>query len=322
MKKVDVKRNLELSPLAFGCEQLGGTDWGEVNFALARESVRCALDHGVSVFDTADVYGLGRSEKELAKALGGDRHRVTIVTKGGIRWGKTDTTGRAKTFHDASPGYLMTAIEASLKRLCLDTIPVYLVHWPDPLTPVEETLELLAQARIEGKICSYGLSNFNFDLVRPLVSNYDISYLEGSYSLLDRLPVEKNYEEARHLGLKTLTYGPLAQGLLTGKYTDKSIFEVSDRRHRLPQFASERWVRNIKLLRTIGTIAQRHGKTLAQTAIRWVLDSGVASSVIVGAKNPFQVESNIGALGWSLQPEEWEELVQVADGDILNSIED
>jgi aryl-alcohol dehydrogenase-like predicted oxidoreductase len=304
MTSYDVYKDGELSPVAIGCEQLGGVDWGSVDLPLARESIRCALDNGVTVFDTADVYGLGRSEEELAKVLGDDRHRVTIVTKGGVRWGQTDTAGRANTFRDASPKYLMTALEGSLKRLQLETIPVYLVHWPDSLTPVEETLEFLERARIAGKIRSYGLSNFDFGLVRDIVTTYNISYLEGPYSLLDRFPLENNYREACRLGLKTLTYGPLAQGVLTGKYSENSKFAKSDRRHRLSHFMPSAWPRNNNVIKVLRKIADELGRTPAQVALRWVIESKVSGSVIVGAKTPQQVRGNIDVLGWALSEEQ------------------
>jgi len=139
-----------LSPMAMGCELLGGADWGSVDLPGARDAIRCALEAGITVFDTADAYGLGRSEVELSSVLGGERHDVTIVTKGGLRWTDNPSGGRAKILRDSSCAYLSSAIDASLRRLRLDVIPIYLVHWPDLKTPLAETIACLEDARSVG----------------------------------------------------------------------------------------------------------------------------------------------------------------------------
>jgi aryl-alcohol dehydrogenase-like predicted oxidoreductase len=283
-----------------GCEPLGGDDWGSADVQRGRDAVRCALDSGITVFDTADVYGLGRGEEELSRALGDDRHRVTIITKGGVRWSERGADGRAPTRKDASAAYLSSAIDASLQRLRLDTIPLYLVHWPDPATPLAETIDCLERARDMGKIAQYGLSNFTFDAVRDAAAAYDVSAFEGELSLLSTEPRLAEFAAARALGLATLIYGVLAQGLLTGKYSPATVFDRSDRRHRLEHFSSEGYARNRDVLTTLADVARETGRSVAQVAIRWVLDAGVADSVIVGARSPDQVLQNVGALSSAL----------------------
>jgi len=300
------------SQIAMGCEPLGGTDWGYIDFPLARSAVQCALDMGVTVFDIADVYGLGRGEEELSIALGGRRHEAFIITKFGVRWQIDKAGGRARTFRDASPAYLKIALENSLRRLRIDAIPLYLVHWPDPNIRINETLAMLEDVRREGKILNYGLSNFDADVITEAAAQFSISAVEGSYNLIERKRSESMFRVAGQYGIARFAYGPLAQGLLTGKYDKQTKFGLNDRRKRLPQFAGERWDNNSTILNMLSEIACRYQKTPAQTAIRWALDSGYVDAAIVGANSPSQIESNVGALNWKLSPQDFEALNAVS----------
>ena len=294
--------------IALGCEALGGTDWGNVDLDVARDAVRCALQLGVTTFDTADVYGLGRSETELSCALGDDRHRVTIVTKGGLRWSSDGTSGRAAIVRDSSASYLSSAIENSLRRLRIDAIPLYLVHWPDDRTPIDETLDCLERAREAGKIRAYGLSNFGASIVSDLSRSYPVRAVEGPLSLIDRESLLDDYKTMRRAGLLVLTYGPLAQGLLSGKYSAGSVFAETDRRGRLSHFLPASWERNERILQTLRQVSREAGRTFAQVAIRWVLQSGASSVVIVGARSPVQVTENVASLDWSLGDQQFQRL--------------
>ena len=285
--------------LALGCEALGGTDWGQFDTKEARDAVRCALDVGISVFDTADVYGLGRGEEELSRALGSDRHEVTLVTKGGLRWGRGQTGARASTWRDSSRAHLSSAIEASLRRLRIDTIPLYLVHWPDRGVPLVETLECLEEARSAGKIQNYGLSNFSLSEVRDAARHVSPSAVEGPLSLLSTDDQLREMLAQRELGLDTLAYGALAQGLLTRKYGKDFVFDASDRRLRLGHFSPDAFERNAPLFEAVSKVASEVGRPAAQVAIRWVLESEAATCVIVGAKSKSQVLSNADSLQWS-----------------------
>jgi aryl-alcohol dehydrogenase-like predicted oxidoreductase len=292
---------------------LGGTDWGDYDIKGVRAAVRFAFDAGIRAFDTADVYGLGRSEEELAYALGGDRHNAFIISKFGVAWRDNGDRSRARTFRDASPAHLKTSLEASLRRLRIDAIPLYLVHWPDETTPLSETMEALERHRQQGKILQYGLSNFSSVVVDKAAQKFGFVAVENQFSLLDIEPATMVFEVARRLGITTMAYGPLAQGMLSGKYGKNSRFAPGDRRCRLPQFSAKCWERNDRVLETLRRIAVLHGRSPSQVAIRWVLDSGLVDAVVIGAKKPAQVESNLGAFGWSLKPSEWQEL-KVASG--------
>lgn len=289
-----------MSELALGCEQLGGTDWGHVDIALARRAVRCALDHGITTFDTADVYGLGRSEEELARALAEDRHRVTIITKGGVRWTSKNDGGRAATCIDASPRYLRRAIEASLRRLRIARIPLYLLHWPDPTVLIDDSLACLEKAQSDGLIGAYGLSNVPPATVSGIATRSSVSAFEGPLSLLSPVGTERLYRDVRVRGVRTLAYGPLAQGFLTGRYSAASTFDPTDRRSRLPHYSSASWRQHAPILQTLAEVARETGYTPAQVAIRWVMDTGAASTIVVGARAPEQILSSVETLSWSL----------------------
>ena len=301
----------EVTPLGLGCEPLGGTDWGCTDLVQASAAVSRAFELGIRVFDTADVYGLGRSEIELSKALGVNRHKATVVTKFGVRWEQSSHKKRAVTYKDSSPAYLMEAVESSLRRLNLETIPVYLIHWPDKNTSIDDTLDALERLRVQGKIISYGLSNFDSKSIESSVQNYNISVVEQPYNLVEREKLEQVSNVLESSNVLSFSYGPLAQGLLTGKYTNDTKFDNSDRRHRLPHFSPQMWGRNKNLLDSLEILGEKYNKTISQVALRWVLDSGRVDSVIVGAKSCKQIEENYSALGWSLSKEDVSKLSMI-----------
>ena len=304
---------LSPSRIAMGCEPLGGTDWGKVDLGLVRKAVRCALDLGVTVFDTADVYGLGEAERELSRALAHERHEAFIVTKFGVRWEEKANGQRADTFRDISPNYLTLAVENSLRRLNVEAIPLYLVHWPDSVTPLCDTLGCLEELRSEGKILNYGLSNFAADEVALAAEIGGISAYQGPYNLLlHGSEKEHVHHEACSRQVATFAYGALAQGLLSGKYRSESVFEKDDRRHRLSHFAESEWERNNRVLSVLEQIADLEGKTMVQCALRWVLDSGLIDTVVVGAKSPKQVHDQFQALNWSLSSSSMKKLNEIA----------
>lgn len=299
-------RNSDLSHrLVLGCEPLGGTDWGQFDMSEARATVMQAWDMGVRYFDTADVYGLGQGEVELCKALGQNRHNANIITKFGCRWTNTNDPGkRALVWKDASADYLTKAVEGSLRRLGIDTIPIYLLHWPDDLTPLRETLDALEELKESGKIRSFGVSNFLYSQIEDYLNEYKLDYLQSELSLLSKPSALVNFKSFKAAGLKTLAYGPLAQGLLTGKYSPSSIFGSDDRRYRLTHFSQKAWTDNIEILELVTAVAKAHETSTAQVALRWVLNKGV-DGVVVGAKTRDQLMTNLAVLDLEIE-EAWE----------------
>jgi|688.fasta_scaffold233404_2 aryl-alcohol dehydrogenase-like predicted oxidoreductase len=305
MKYIQLKHtDLTISRLIFGCEPLGGTDWGKVDENLLAQSVSKALDLGINCFDVANVYGLGLAEERLSEILGSKRHEVVTISKFGVNWETPRGSSRAKTFLDCSPERVILSLEGSLRRLRVDCIPIYLIHWPDPKTPIDKTLEVLLRCQKEGKIQYFGVSNFPLTLLREANNFKNVGILELQYNLIDRSPEEELLPYCQIEKINVFAYGALAQGLLTGKYDASTTFEQDDRRHRLPHFQPDAITKNLRILDKLKTIGDQYEKTVSQVAIRWILDNPSISAAIVGAKTPYQTEINLGALDWQLTDQE------------------
>jgi aryl-alcohol dehydrogenase-like predicted oxidoreductase len=290
-----------VSRLGLGGCPLGGHGWGtDFDIKEGERAVRRALELGVNFFDTADVYGLGRSEELLSRALGAERHRVTIATKFGVRW-----NAHGRTWHDLSPSYMQAALEASLRRLRVESISLYYAHWPDGRTPIEETIAALERCREEGKIQAIGVSNFSGGQLTAACKVAPISAMQVQCSLVDQEPFDSVRAAVRSLHVPLITWGSLAQGLLTGKYDSRSAFGADDRRHRYTNFLGQKFGENLRVVDALKQISRRIGKSPAQIAIRWLLDTQDVGGVLFGAKRPSQVEDNLGAIGWQLASDDY-----------------
>jgi len=299
------KTEFRVSKIGFGCEPLGGFDWGEVETKEIERTVSQACEQGINLFDTSDVYGLGLSEERLSSALGARRNDVVIVSKFGLRWHHQTGVPRAVIRRDTSPTWLRQALEGSLRRLRLDCIPIYLVHWPCPETPLDDTLEALMTCKRQGKINCFGVSNIQPSLMDGSSLIDEISVTEDPYSLINRSAEKQLFPHYRKKGFGVLGYGVLGQGLLTGKYSRTTKFPTTDRRHRLPHFQGGSWSLYATLLNVIETVAKRLGTAPGQVAIRWVLDQGGLDAAIVGIKNPEQLASGISVMDWKLPEDEF-----------------
>ena len=299
--------DLTISKLGFGCEPAGGTDWGKVNDRDSIAAIRRAVELGINFFDTADVYGLGRSERILSEALGNTRHEVVIATKFGVGWREVPGR-RAKTFLDSSPARVVEALEASLRRLKLDCIPLYYIHWPDPRTPIGRTMEVLNKCRRAGKIRAIGVSNFSTTQIRDAHQEGPIACVQTAYNLIQRGGESTILPFCDDLRLGVVTYGPLAQGLLTGKYSADAAFGADDRRSRLVHFQKETLAQNLEIVERLKTVSRHYQKSPAQVAIRWILDNPRITAAIVGVKSPKQLHENLAAMDWTLSREDREVL--------------
>lgn len=284
-----------VSRIALGGCPLGGHGWGAVDDTESVAAVRAAVDAGVTFFDTADIYGLGHSEELLSHALAADRHRVTVATKFGVRMGSDN-----QAFRDVSPAWARSAVEASLRRLRLERIPLYYMHWPDGETCIEDVVGVLADLRAEGKIGAIGLSNVTADEVVRATRVATISAVQVQYSLVDRFEAETLLQTTRRLSIPLITWGSLAQGLLTGKYDEKSVFPPTDRRSRYENFQHPKLAENMRVVRRLQEISATAGEKPGQLAIRWLLDRPGVGAVLFGAKNVSQVAENVHTL--SLPP--------------------
>ena len=287
--------DLEISRIGFGCWAIGGHGYGKVDDNRSVEAIKSALDFGINFFDTADVYGFGHSEKILSEALGSERKNVVIATKFGVSWNEN-----GQTYIDCSPKRVVEALEGSLRRLKLDCIPLYQIHWHDNVTPIQYTMEALKKCQESGKVKYFSCSNFPVELIRSASKNYRIESLQCLYNLLEKERENDMLECSQNFQMGIITYGALARGLLSGKYGLKSNFSINDTRKKCKTFQKEELEKNLKIVGEIQKIGIRNGKTSSQIAIQFVLNNSVVTSVIVGNKTKEQVKENAGALSFKL----------------------
>ena len=255
-------------------------------------AVRQAVDLGVNFFDTADVYGLGRSEELLARALGQLRHQVVIATKGGVVW------EGGRSIYDTRPKYLAQALEGSLRRLKVEQVSLYYVHWPDRRTPLAETMEALSRLKRQGKIGCIGISNFNSDELDAAGEGTDAC--QDVLNFLEQEAARSTMPRCRDMGISFISASSLAQGLLTGKYGSDTHFDADDSRCRAKKFQSPDLERNLEVVGRIREVTRRLGRTATQVALRWLFDGAQVDCALTGIKSVAQLTENVGALGWSL----------------------
>ena len=282
---------------------MGGYGWGYVSENAVIATVHRAIDGGINFFDTADTYGLGQSERTLAKALVGRRENVIIATKFGVR------TGDGKTIYDNSPEYIEKALNDSLKRLSTDYIDLYQIHYRDKTTPLDAVVEVLERFKEQGKIRCYGLSNIHgedFKEVEPFIGSF--ASCQNEYSLVTRNNENDLKVNCHQLQLTPMTWGSLGQGVLTGKYNLNSGFGVNDRRSRevYTNFHGDKLRKNIEIVENMKPLAENLGVSLASLAVRFILDNIPDSVALVGAKNPGQIEGTLTAMDFRLSNDELE----------------
>lgn len=303
--------DLRVSRFCMGGCPMGGYGWGDVQESELLGAVHAALDAGVNFFDTADTYGLGQSERTLAKGLGSRRKDVVIESKFGVR------VGGGKTVYDNSPEYIQQALEESLRRLNTDYIDVYLIHYRDGKTPIADVVGKLEELKAAGKLRYYGLSNIHGDgleELRPYTGRF--ACCQDELSLACRKNEDDLHAVQSCLRVTPMTWGSLGQGILTGKYNRENVcFGADDRRSReiYVNFHGEKLEQNLRIVEVLKKIAANREKSVAACAIRWILDTLPESVVIAGVKRPAQLSANVEAMGWTLNKEEIRELNEVSE---------
>lgn len=303
-----------VSRIGFGGWTIGGHGWGSVDDRDSTAAVRCAMELGVNFFDTADVYGFGRSEAILAAALGESRKDVMIATKFGVTW---DAAGRIS--HDISPASLTRALHDSLRRLRLDCIPLYQIHWPDGKTPLHSVMESLQRFHEAGKIRFIGVCNVSAEQIEELHRCHPLVSVQMPYNLLNRGIDGAILPLCKRMGITTLTYSPLAHGFLTGRYGSNPGFNAEDIRARSVYFHRANYESTTAVALRVQEMAGRLGRTPAQVAIRWILDRLDRGCVISGIRTPGQIEENVGAMDWHLPPDVERFLLEPLRKDLLPS---
>jgi aryl-alcohol dehydrogenase-like predicted oxidoreductase len=276
--------DLEVSRICLGTWQFGG-EWGAVDRAQATASVTRARELGVNFFDTAQAYGFGASEELLAQALAGvPREQVVLATKGGLR------KAGEELLRDSSPAWLRSGLEESLRYLGTDYVDLYQVHWPDPATPYAETAAALAELVREGKVRYVGASNFDVAQMLELARTRRLDTLQPPYHMLRREAEDAILPYCREHDIGVLAYGPLAHGLLSGRFTPATRLDPDDWRTGSDLFQGASYARNLQIVQRLGELAEELGITVAQLAIAWVLANPAVHVAIVGARRPEHIE--------------------------------
>ncbi len=295
--------DLEVSVLVLGTWVTGGWAWGGADDEQSLTAIRRALELGVNFIDTAPVYGFGRSERIVGQALKewGARDPVVIATKCGLEWDDKERIRR-----NASPERIRQEVDQSLKRLGVERIDLYQMHWPDSKIHLETSMEAMLKLQDAGKVRYLGVSNFNRQQLMACQSVGRIDSLQPPYNLFEREAENDLLPFCQAHGIATMAYGGLCRGLLTGKFGGDETFPRGDLRRADPKFKPDRFKQYVKAVDRVKKVAQKYGKSAAQFALRWVLQQPGITTVLAGARTAAQVEDNVGVSGWQIQPEDLE----------------
>lgn len=306
--------DVKISTISFGAWAIGGWMWGGANEKDAINAIETAIDLGMTSIDTAPVYGFGKSEKLVGQVIHNKRDKVQILTKFGLRWdtkegefyfNSINEKGEEVSIHRfAGPESIIKECEASLQRLQTEFIDLYQIHWNDPTTPIEDSMEALGVLMEQGKIRAAGVSNYSAEQMKQADSIINISTNQVPYSMVLR-NIEQNlvpYCLESKKGI--LAYSPLQRGILTGKITPDYKFNKGDHRPHTPYFKEPNISRINNFLTKIKPIADDNNITIAQLVIYWTIQQPSITSALVGARNPVQVKENIKAGEIKLDQEE------------------
>jgi aryl-alcohol dehydrogenase-like predicted oxidoreductase len=301
--------DMQITRIGFGAWAIGGGDW---QFAWGHQeddesvaAIERALDLGINWIDTAAIYGLGHSEEVVARALKHSSHKPYIFTKCSMRWDDD-----RKIYRSLKAASVREEVEASLRRLKIDVIDLYQIHWPDPDAEIEEGWTAMAKLQQEGKVRYLGVSNFNVAQMQRAAKIAPITSLQPPYSLIDRRVEEEILPWCQKHGVGVINYSPMASGLLTGKMTAERIAKMpqDDWRRRNAQFQSPKLEKNLALVEELRKIGERQGVEPGVVAVAYTLHDPAVTAAIVGARRADQVDGTIAAARFSLSESEYRQL--------------
>jgi aryl-alcohol dehydrogenase-like predicted oxidoreductase len=301
--------DLFITPIGFGAWAIGGSGWefawGGQDDHSSVAAIREALDNGVNWIDTAAVYGLGHSEEVVAHALEGMSNRPYIFTKCSMVWDEQRQIG-----HSLKSESIRRECEASLRRLKVDVLDLYQIHWPNPDEDIEEGWATMAKLKEEGKVRHIGVSNFDVRQMERALAIAPITSLQPPYSLIHREVDNEILPFAAAQKIGVIAYSPMASGLLTGAMTRERIerLPADDWRRSNRDFQEPLLSRNLRLVRLLRAIGARRGCAPAEVAVAWVLHNPAVTGAIVGARKPGQITGVLGATGLRLSPTEVAEI--------------
>ncbi len=305
--------DLKLTTLGLGTWAMGGGDWkfgwGPQNDQASINAIHAGLDQGINWIDTAAIYGHGKSEEIVAKAINGIRDSVIIATKCGRIWeGNSKEIGKS-----LKADSIRREVEASLKRLNIDVIDLYQIHWPEPDAEIEEGWHTISNLIKEGKIRYGGVSNFNLDQLKRVQAIHPIASLQPPYNMLRREIETDIIDYCRTNQIGIVAYSPMQAGLLTGKFTEERAKSLpdSDWRSRHPFFNGRQLEINLQMVEELREIANAADISLAQLSLAWVLRHKEMTSAIVGARNPTQIEETAKAASIELVPQQIDRIEKI-----------
>jgi aryl-alcohol dehydrogenase-like predicted oxidoreductase len=318
MEFVDIPgTSMRVSRVALGTWAIGGWMWGGSNESDAISTIHAALDRGINLIDTAPVYGFGRSEEIVGKALaaGGRRKRAFIATKVGLDWKD------GKPFRNARKARIIEEAEDSLRRLQTDVIDLYQVHWPDPHTPIEEVAEAMGELHRAGKVRAIGVSNFSPAQMEEFRKVAPLHTAQPPYNLFERAIEQNVVPYCRDRGIAVLAYGSLCRGLLSGSMSKSSGFTGDDLRKNDPKFLAPRFEQYLAAVEKLDQLAREHyDRRVIQLAVRWVLDRGERNIALWGARRAEQLAPIADVAGWHIDSSAMAEIDQILQETIRDPV--
>jgi aryl-alcohol dehydrogenase-like predicted oxidoreductase len=307
--------DMNLTPIGVGAWAMGGGDWafawGPQDDKDSMEAIHAALDRGINWIDTAAVYGLGHSEEVVGRAVKGRSNPPYIFTKCARVWNEQRQIGKC-----IKADSVRRECENSLRRLQVERIDLYQIHWPEPDEQVEEGWATLAELQKEGKVRWIGVSNFNVSQLKRAQTIAPVTSLQPPYSIISPEIEEAILPYCGENNIGVICYSPMKNGLLSGGMTKERVaaFPDDDFRKRAPAFQEPALTRNLQLQEKLREIGRRHGRTPGEVAIAWTLRRPEVTAAIVGMRSPKQVEGVIGAMEFRLSPEEAQEIADFYSG--------
>ena len=297
------------SSIGFGTWEMSTTMYGHIDVKEASDAVNAAIDHGITLFDTAEIYGPYHSEELLAKALGDKRKDIVLVSKVGFQYDENGKNLGRNSQYD----HVIERAEGCLRRLETDFLDLLLIHWPDHDTPFEEPIRALNKLKEDGKIRHYGVSNFTPEMMEECEKYGHMAANQVGYHMFDRRMETKVLPYCLDKNIGFMAYGTLGFGLLSGAFTTETTFGDGDWRSGgnafgLPLFKEEEFAKELKVVERLKAIAKRNDKSIAQMAIAWTLGHPAVSVGLVGVRNERELKENVAAVGWELNAEVREEI--------------
>ena len=299
------KTELKVSQATIGTWAIGGAGWGDVNKKESMEAIETMIERGVNLIDTAPFYGLGESEKIVGEVIRDKRDDIVLLTKAGTGWDEKGVPFKRSDYKS-----ILKDCEESLQRLKTDYIDLYLIHWPDEVTPIEEMMDAMNKLKQDGKIRFIGASNFSYFLVLESEKYVSFDVLQHPYSM-----VAQDFRElltwAHKNNIGTMSYGSLGAGILTGSIREMPKFSEDDMRLNFYDYFKEpKFSKVMQLVKRLDVYAEKYNVPVSQVTINWNTQSGFLDTILMGVRNKKEAEENCAAFEWKLEQEDVESITK------------